>query len=208
MPTAAAAKAKIKKQIYDSPQELELVHRAKKGDEAAFTDLYNLHHSRVLVVIAKIVQDSNVAEGLSNDAMTKVWLNLKNFDEESKFSTWITRIGINEALMWLRKQKRKKQELSFEALQEHQPNDFQQAMTQRDLDLEGIADRQVLRLAIASIPDPYREVLKMRYWDGDSLEEICKTLGIRRKKVSKLKSRLLRGRKLLAIKVEKLSQAR
>lgn len=208
MPTAAVAKAKIKPQVYDSPQELELVHRAKKGNEAAFTDLYNHHHSRILVVITKIVKDANVGEGLTNDAMTKVWLNLKNFDEQSKFSTWITRIGINEALMWLRKQKRQKQELSFEALQEHQPNDFQQALTQRDLDLEGIADRQVLRLAIASIPDPYRTVLKMRYWDGDSLEEICKTLRLRRNKVSKIKSRLLRGRKLLAKKVNKLSQVR
>jgi RNA polymerase sigma-70 factor (ECF subfamily) len=208
MPTAAAAKAKIKKQIFDSPQELELVHRAKKGDEAAFTDLYNHHHNRILTVVTKIVQDTNVAEGLAQDALLKVWLNLSKFDEQSKFSTWITRIAINESLMWLRKQKRKKQELSFEALQEHQPNDFQQAMTTRDLDLEGIADRQVLKLAIASIPDPYREVLQMRYWDGDSLEEICKTLHIRHRKVSKIKSRLLRGRKLLAEKVEKLSQAR
>jgi RNA polymerase sigma-70 factor (ECF subfamily) len=208
MPTAAAAKAKIKKQIYDSPQELELVHRAKKGEETAFTDLYNHHHNRLLVVVTKIVQDANVAEGLTQDAMLKVWLKLSGFDENSKFSTWITRIAINEALMWLRKQKRKKQELSFEALQEHQPNEFQQAMTQRDLELEGIADRQVLSLAIASIPDPYKKVLQMRYWDGDSLEEICKTLRIRRGKVSKLKSRLLRGRKLLAKKVSKLSQAR
>lgn len=221
MPNAAVAKAKIKKAVYDSPEELDLVHRAKRGDESAFTALYNHHYSRLIIAINRIVQDEGESEWLANVALTKAWQNLKKFDEQSKFNTWITRIAINEGLMHQRSKKRKHREVSLDAVlaadieyvgkattSVDPVGPSQRYLATRDLELEGIADRQVIALAFESIPAPYQEALRMRYIDGDSVDEVRKNLRFRRNKTSTVKSRLMRGRNLLVKKVVKLSSVR
>src|SRR5580658_8245979 len=115
---APALKRRAKVKVYDSSEELSLVRLAKSGSEEAFTQLYHQHHHRLKMVIHRIVKDEDVAEWRANIALTKVWENLRGwsmkegkkvkmpgFDEQSKFSTWVTRIAINEGLMHLRKQK-------------------------------------------------------------------------------------------------------
>ena len=78
----------------------------------------------------------------------------------------------------------------------------------RDLDLEGIADRQVLAAAIARVPINFREVLVLKYWEGHSLAEIRKILRKttgHRVTLPAVKSRLLRGRLMLKAQCERLS---
>lgn len=215
MPSAAVAKAKRK--IYDSPDELAIVHRAKRGDEAAFTTLYQHHHNRIKVTINKIVQNEDTADWLTNIALTKVWQHLAEFDEQSKFTTWVTRIAINEALMHVRREKsqqRQAESTSLDAMlviggvngeKVDPPLHNHRVLAIRDLSLEGIADRQVLERAILRVPLKYREVLRLRFWDGLSLDEIRSTLGLRKRRLSAIKTRLLRGRKMLMEQVDAIS---
>jgi RNA polymerase sigma-70 factor (ECF subfamily) len=220
---ATAATAKALESAYDSPQELELVHRAKGGDDAAFATLYNHHFARVKAAIRRMVAD-DIADWLANATMTKVWENLRGwtvkdgkrvatagFNEQSKFSTWITRIAINEALMHLRGERARSRAgtLSLEAVLEagHKddpdpPLPGQKWIAVRDLGLAGVADRDVLKRAIERVPAPYREALKMRYWDEMTLDEMQRMVGCRR---SALKTRLSRGRKMLMEQVENFS---
>jgi len=213
MASAAAAPA-LKRKVYDSPEELELVRRAKAGDEGAFTALYSHHHNRLRIVISRIVKDEDQAEWLANVALTHVWQKIASFDEHSKFSTWVTRIAINEGLMHLRHENTQahRNEVSLEVVMDagnaKKPH---RQFAVRDLRLEGVADREVLRRAISRVPNAYREILRLRFWEGLRNKDIRDILGpIHRKKdgtytnipMAALKSRLLRGRKMLIQQIQ------
>jgi RNA polymerase sigma-70 factor (ECF subfamily) len=218
--TAVALKRK-KAKVYDSPEELILVHRAKKGDEAAFTALYSHHLNRVRVTINRIVKDEDLSDWLANVTLTKVWQKLSSFDEQSKFSTWITRIAINEGLMHIRHAKcmsRAAETVSLDALLngrqdgKNAPSDHAAAngkvLAVRDLDLEGIADRQVLETAIRRVPVRFRQILRLRFWDGHTVEEIRQILSLGAVKevtIPAVKTRLLRGRLILMEQVQQIS---
>ncbi len=213
MGASAAAAPALKRKVYDSPEELELVRRAKAGDESAFTALYAHHANRLRIVISRIVRDEDQAEWLANVALTKVWEKLKGFDEQSKFSTWVTRIAINEGLMHLRHENTQacKAEVSLDAALSGEGHDrparkVTVRLAVRDLHLEGVADREVLRRALGRVPGTYREILRLRFWEGLRNRDIRAALGpIHRTKggshtlipMAALKSRLLRGRRML-----------
>lgn len=212
MGSAAAAPA-LKRKVYDSPEELDLVRRAKVGDEGAFTALYTHHFNRLRIVISRIVKDEDQAEWLANVALTHVWQKIATFDEQSKFSTWVTRIAINEGLMHLRHENTQahRNEVSLEAILDAPKPVKHSQLSIRDLRLEGVADREVLRRAISRVPGAYREILRLRFWEGLRNKDIRDVLGpIHRKKdgtytsipMAALKSRLLRGRKMLIQQIQ------
>lgn len=223
MRSAAVALKRKPTKVYDSPEELALVLRAKRGDEGAFTQLYAHHLNRVRVSINRIVRDEDQSDWLANVALTKVWQKISTFNEQSKFSTWITRIAINEALMHLRKEEcpsRCTGGLSLDALLDHgvagskHDHSFNPSLSNqkfiavRDLVLEGVADRQVLDKAINRVPHQFRQILRLRIWEGHSLEEIRQLLsdaGQETITLPALKTRLLRGRLILQAQVDELS---
>jgi RNA polymerase sigma-70 factor, ECF subfamily len=204
------------KKVYDSPEELQLVHRAKKGDEDAFQALYHAHHGLVVKVIARLIyNDDETAKWIANITLTKVWKGLPKFKEQSKFSTWVTRIAINEARMYLRTEKRHAREVSLDSILDHRGNGILRPdgavntlwLEKRDLELEGIADRQILDLAITRVSQQFREVLRLRFWEGLSMEEIREKVSAGEPElvsISAVKSRLLRGRNELIKKVEQI----
>jgi len=206
----------LKRKVYDSPEEMVLVHRAKHGDQDAFTTLYNHHFNRLRVVINRMIKNDSEAEWLANVALTKTWEHLKEFDEKAKFSTWVTRTAINEGLMYLRHQKTQHQSRTCSLDEITDDNRYKSSLTvqrprystafaTRDLSLEGIADREVLKRALSRVPVDYREILWLRFWEGLSVQDIRKRLKVPPRKMSAVKTRLLRGRKMLQEQVEKAS---
>jgi RNA polymerase sigma-70 factor, ECF subfamily len=199
--------------VYDSTEELDLVSRAKRGDESAFEVLYNAHHRQVVVTVTRYVKDAETAEWIANKALTNVWKALPRFEGTSKFSTWVTRIAMNEALMHLRTEKKRQHEVSLDSMtfRDEKSSDTifaQRWLAIRDLELEGIADRQLLERAIGQVPKKFRELLRLRFWEGLTLDEIqVKVSAGRSKKVSipAVKSRILRGRNILIKQVEQIS---
>jgi len=222
MPAVAAVGVRISKKVYDSPEELTLVHRAKQGDQTAFRALYDTHHNRVFVTVKRMLSDEDVSEWIANIALAKVWLKLSGFNEKSKFSTWVTRIAINEALMHLRSEKKRKHEVSLDTvLAEGIPNpsgsnsgpldpvSAHRWLATRDLNLEGIADRQLINRAMNKVPPQFREILRLRYWEGLSLDEIRVKLSTDEPEpvsISAVKSRMLRGKSILIEQVERFEK--
>lgn len=202
----AVAAAVLKRKVFDSPEELALVHRAKHGDNDAFTALYHHHYNRLRVVINRMIKDDSEAEWRANIALTKAWESLSEFHEDAKFSTWITRFAINEALMFLRHQKTQHQSrtCSLDEITDGNRN-TNRGFATRDLRLEGVADREVLERAINRVPVDYREILRLRFWEGLSVQDIRRKLKVPPRQMSAVKTRLLRGRKMLIAQVEKAS---
>ena len=83
--------------------EAPLVDRARGGDTAAFTELVNRYERKIFRLAKHITQNDEDAEDVLQETFLKAYSHLDTFQGQSKFYTWIVRIGVNEALMKLRK---------------------------------------------------------------------------------------------------------
>jgi RNA polymerase sigma-70 factor, ECF subfamily len=201
MGCAVTADAILNKKVYDSPEELDLIGRAKQGDHLAFASLDKLHRPQACAVITRIVKDSDTAEWLANDVMIKAWLHLSTFREQSKFSTWIMRIAINEGRMHLRSGKRRQKEVLLGDLpkSDHDSLYAEHWMGVKDSAMEGLADREIVELAFQRVPKQFHEILRLRLFEEWSLEEIRVKMSV---SLPAVKARVHRGRVILMEQIE------
>jgi RNA polymerase sigma-70 factor, ECF subfamily len=87
-------------------EELSLIEACKGGDAAAFEQLIKRHTARVFSIAQHITHHREDAEDVVQDAFLKAFRNLSQFRGNSRFSTWLIRITVNESLMKLRRQRR------------------------------------------------------------------------------------------------------
>src|SRR5690242_9301348 len=102
---------------HSSAGDPALVRSAQKGDMGAFEELVARHRDRIYARAYSMVRNEEEAIDLSQEAWVKGWQRLAQFQGESSFGTWMTRIVINLCLDLLRKHKRQRSE-SIEALDE------------------------------------------------------------------------------------------
>jgi RNA polymerase sigma-70 factor (ECF subfamily) len=183
--------------IEDDPMEMSdevLVSTAKSGDANAFVELSKRHSNRLLQTTYRITKNRQDAEDALQDSLLKAFSHLKDFQEKSSFSTWLTRIAINSALMILRK-KRGCLEISIDGTDD--PGGKYERWEARSLteDPESRLAREereeLLRDAILRLPPVFREVLELRQAREYSTREIARALGI---SVPAVKSRLSRAK--------------
>src|SRR5271154_3440633 len=98
-------------------KDVDLVRAAQKGDMAAFEEMVARHRDKIYARAYAMMRNEEEALDLSQEAWVKGWQRLVQFQGDSSFATWMTRIVINLCLDQLRKQKRQRAE-SIEALEE------------------------------------------------------------------------------------------
>src|SRR3954467_8332054 len=178
----------------DTSEELALVQSAREGDIAAFEQLIKKYDRNVFRIAQHITQNREDAEDVVQDAFLKAYQNLKQFQGNSKFYTWLVRIAVNEALMKLRKRKSSKTVSMDEDVEtedgsvprevaDWSPNPEQQ-YKQSELN-------EILTKTIQGLPAGFRTVFVLRDVEGLSTEETAETLGL---SIPAVKSRLLRAR--------------
>jgi RNA polymerase sigma-70 factor (ECF subfamily) len=89
----------------DGAADEELVAAAKKGDEPAFETLAKRHQRRIFALAFRYTRVREDAEDIAQETFKKAFIHLEKFEGKSSFSTWLTRIAINEALMSLRRRR-------------------------------------------------------------------------------------------------------
>src|SRR6266446_5614266 len=89
--------------LTDPAAEQMLVVAAKNGDEQAFETLFKRHRQKILRVVLRYAHVREDAEDIVQQSFQKAFVHLCKFEGRSSFSTWLTRIAINEALMLLRR---------------------------------------------------------------------------------------------------------
>ena len=183
--------------IEDGPTEMSealLVATAKSGDAAAFVELSERHSDRLLRTINQITRNWHDAEDALQDAMLKAFAHLKDFQEKSSFSTWLTRIAINSALMIIRK-KRGYYDIPTDGADDssgaYQRWEAKSLIQDPESRFARRETEELLRDAILRLPPVFREVVELRQTRECSVREIAQTLGI---SVSAVKSRLARAR--------------
>jgi RNA polymerase sigma-70 factor (ECF subfamily) len=173
--------------------ETALVAAAKAGEASAFETLVNRYERRIYRLAWNITQNDEDAEDVSQDAFLKAFQHLANFRGNSRFYTWLVRITVNQALMKLRKRRRR--EISLD-----DPLETNESLLPRELEDWGPSPEErfgqaqlgrFLAAAIAELNIGLRVVFQLRDVEELSIEQTAEILGISRAAV---KSRLLRAR--------------
>src|SRR3954454_10554317 len=100
-----------------SVSDKALVRKAQRGDMAAFEELVGRHRDKIYARAFSMMRNEEEAIDLSQEAWVKAWQRLVQFQGDSSFVTWMTRIVINLCLDQIRKNKRQRAE-SIEAMDE------------------------------------------------------------------------------------------
>jgi RNA polymerase sigma-70 factor (ECF subfamily) len=176
----------------------ELMHAAKAGCEMAFEELQRMYAQRLYKRILSITRNHEDAEDALQDTFMHAYLGLRSFEGRSTFSTWLTRIAINSALMSIRK-RRSRPEVSFEGPSAPESESACFDIRDNGLNPEQLCDQNqrcaIIRRAIHTLDPKLRTPISMRMSKEKSLKEIALELDV---SVASAKSRLHRARKRLA----------
>lgn len=176
-----------------TPAERSAIRKAQRGDPAGFSYLYEQHKRRVYSLCYRIVHNAAQAEELTQDTFLQVYRKLKTFRGDSAFSTWLHRITVNVALMYIRRCQSRISEVPFEPLVEAGKDDapFREQMGSPDPSLRVALDRLNLERAIANLPPGYGLVFVLHDVEGYQHTEIAHLLGC---SVGNCKSQLHKAR--------------
>jgi RNA polymerase sigma-70 factor (ECF subfamily) len=178
-------------------REQELIAHVQRGQHQLFYELVQPYERRVYAAALAILRNEADAEDVAQEAVLKALSNIRQFRAESRFSTWLIQITVNEALMRRRRQKTR----AVESIDEHRdeegeyrPRDFADWREIPSEALERKEVRQKLAEALGSLDRKYREVFMLRDMEQLNIQETAEALGI---SVASVKTRLLRARLML-----------
>jgi RNA polymerase sigma-70 factor (ECF subfamily) len=177
-------------------REAGLVARILGGERELFHELIRPYEKAVYFAAFSVLQNQLDAEDAAQETMLKALKNLNSFRAESKFSTWLISIAINEARARLRHARVLKFE-SVDGMEDDENVTPAVISDWREVPLEALERKELreqLRNAIASLPEIYREVLLMRDVEELNIAETASALGLNEGVV---KTRLLRARVML-----------
>jgi RNA polymerase sigma-70 factor, ECF subfamily len=177
--------------------ETTLIGRIQHGERELFYELIRPYEKRVFVLAFMILRNEADAEDTAQEAFLKAFKHLAQFRAESRFSTWLIQVAINEAR--LRQRKSHLEVMRPIEDQENEdgmytPRDFADWREIPSEALERKEIREKLVAALGSLAQKYREVFFLRDVEHMSIEDTAVTLGI---STGAVKTRLLRARLML-----------
>jgi RNA polymerase sigma-70 factor (ECF subfamily) len=183
-----------------SSQEKLLLAKAKAGDEVSFELLLTGVKTKAYNIALRYLRDPEDAMDASQEVFLRMFRFLSGFQEDSSFSTWLYRIGVNVCKDLLSKRsKRAEQPLEISDEEEDSRTvDIPDGRYDPEQILEGSELRRTLAEAISALPDQQREMIVLRDIQGLSYEEIGQALCL---ESGTVKSRLFRARENLRKKL-------
>ncbi|MEO9967479.1 MAG: sigma-70 family RNA polymerase sigma factor [Reichenbachiella sp.] len=189
----------IKKQFSDKAlKDFKLIdHAVNEGDEQAFAELMERYKRPVYHMILKMIRNTDDAEDLTIEAFAKAFKNLHKFKKDYTFSTWLFRIATNNTIDFIRKKK-----LNTFSLNSSYTDDGGESVTidVEDKNLnpqeETIKGQKIelVRMFVSKLPPKYQRLVRLRYFDELSYDEIAKTLDA---PLGTVKAQLHRARELM-----------
>jgi RNA polymerase sigma-70 factor (ECF subfamily) len=174
--------------------EQSLLRRARRGDQEAFNELAGRYSTRLRRTLYRITRDCDAAYDAVQEALLRAWQGIDRFEGRSRFYTWLTRIGINEAYRGLRRPTEESLEVDDQV--------GQRIPAWGDRPDELFESREFLvavEQALGELPLHYRTAVTLRDVEGLSAAEAAEVLEIGERA---LKSRLHRGRMALRGKLD------
>jgi RNA polymerase sigma-70 factor (ECF subfamily) len=178
-------------------EEAALVLAAKRGDGHAFDILIERYQRRILAVARRFTRIREDAEDIVQQSFQKAFVHLHKFEGKSSFSTWLTRISINEALMFLRRS-RGLREVSIDDLGGKEETTRGSEMHDSRPSPEGVflksEQKRILSEAMNKLTPKIRKAIELRELGELSMEEAARVMGL---SVGAVKARVFHGRRKL-----------
>lgn len=178
--------------MYAQDNDEELVLKSLSGDTKAFEKLVEKHHSYVFNLLLGMGCLPEDAKGITQGVFIQAYYSLPNFKRQAKFRTWIHRIAVNRCYNWFKKNK-----VSTTVVPEDLPDDKNTSPEERILEDESL---QEVKNAMLQLPEKYRTVLNMFYYEKMSYAEIAAQLNLNKRTIE---TRLYRARHKLKDILEK-----
>ena len=163
-----------------------LIFRAQAGDEQAFADLMRAHYAFVYTIVMGIVGNPQDAEEIVQDVFVNTYRGLAQYEERTKFRSWLAKIARNRALNWTRDQRSENVSI----------NDVHERKLQTP---DALADqliraehRELIRDALEALSPKDRKIARSYFLDGASYEELIRTHKLSYKAISVRLSRAKR----------------
>jgi len=160
--------------------ESQLVNAARKGDLGSFGILYQRYYATMVWLAYAILADQGLAEDVAQETFAVACEQIGRLKKPQKFLGWLSAICRNTALQLVRERKK---EVLIDVVPEQRDERSHSSLA------------EVVRQAIGALPQQYRELLVLRYYNGMNYEQMGSILGIRK---SVVKGRLFRARRKIA----------
>lgn len=178
--------------------EEKLIKAAQKGDMEAFEKLISEYEKKIYALCLHLLKDPEEAYDAAQEVCIKVWRQLESFEGQAKFSTWLYRIGTNQCLDLMRKNKKRSKDISLFQKDEESEEEW---LLEGPHEKEGVAEavekkvlQEVVQLGIGELKEDYQVIITLRDIEDHSYEEIAEVLDL---SLGTVKSRLSRARQAL-----------
>lgn len=179
--------------------EVDLLRRATSGDQDALERIFSRHSSALYQTALRLVGTPEEAEDVLQEGMLNAFRNLRRFEGRSQFSTWLTRIVINAALMRLRSRRARPVVSLDEKLSSEDDTTFADHFAGAGPNPEQLYAREELRgmlhRQLSRLSPVLRSAFLLREVQGLSTQEAAESLGVSE---GTLKARLHRAKRQLA----------
>lgn len=179
-----------------SLEDDKYVKSALKGNEGAYKQLVQKYERPIFFHIKKMIKENDVLEDLVQEIFIKAFHNLSTYSNEYAFSTWLYRIATNHSIDYLRK--KKLQTLSINDPYKTKDGEIEIQLPDSTYEADaGVIKKErkaIVNEAIDSLPEKYREVIKMRHMEEMSYQEIAEELDL---PLGTVKAHIFRAREIL-----------
>ncbi len=189
-------------------QELEWVLRSQKGDREAFGPLVERHERRVRSLVFHLVRRHDEVEDITQEIFIKAFKNIRSYNFQSSFGTWLMRIAANHCYDYLRHESKARVRYFWQMTEEGSRALEQTAENPREDGAsieERMSARDLVEKLLARAPAQDRIILVLKELEDRSVEELAAILNVR---VNTVKVRLHRARKRMLEDLNRLRQAR
>jgi RNA polymerase sigma-70 factor (ECF subfamily) len=176
-----------------SSSDSDLVRLAQDGHLTAYEELVRRWSARVLAVCHAKVRSGHTAEELAQEALLRGLRALATLEDRAKFGPWLCGIASRVCLDWLKSHQSR--QVSLDALSNGQADGWIAHGTQSPYETAAGADDQRRLLAeIETLPEPYREVILLYYYDDVTYHDVATALGV---STATVNARLTKARAML-----------
>jgi len=178
-------------------EDFKLIDAALEGDEKAYADLMEKYRKSVYHTILKMVRNVDDAEDLTIEAFAKAFKNLEKFKKDYTFSTWLFRVATNNCIDFIRKKKLDTMSINADIAKDD-GDSISIDIKDKNLDPQEVAIKsqkiELVRKFVNLLPAKYQKLVKLRYFEELSYDEIAKELDA---PLGTVKAQLHRARELL-----------
>ena len=176
--------------------DLELVDRARSGDQSAYAKLMSRYKDSIYYMLLKMVNNKSDAEDLTIEAFGKAFKNIGQYSPQFAFSTWLFKIASNNGIDFLRKRKGVIISIDGDSNDEEDSKPMTVCDERLDPSEELIKSQMIdlVREVVSKLKPRYKRLVELRYFDELSYEEISDELEL---PLGTVKAQLFRARELL-----------